>query len=94
MLSKGMPHIAIPITAETSSKVTSIAILAVPREQTKKSIVSDFLLPNLVIVAPKMTVSCPANTTAASGVGVLMHCTEAYPSNFFNPIITLLPVPL
>jgi alcohol dehydrogenase class IV len=92
VLGKGIPHIAIPTTAGTGSEVTNIAILAVPSEQTKKGIVSDYLLPNLAIVAPEMTVSCPANITAASGVDALVHCIEAYLSNFASPITNALAI--
>jgi alcohol dehydrogenase class IV len=92
VLGKGIPHIAIPTTAGTGSEVTNIAILAVPSEQTKKGIISDYLLPNLAIVAPEMTVSCPANITAASGVDALVHCIEAYLSNFSSPITNALAI--
>jgi alcohol dehydrogenase class IV len=89
---QGVPHIAIPTTAGTGSEVTNIAILAVTSEQTKKAIVSDFLLPVLAIVDPEMTVSCPAHVTAASGVDALVHAIEGYLSNFVSPITDALAV--
>lgn len=89
---KGVPHIAVPTTAGTGSEVTNIAILSVPSEQTKKGIVSDFLLPNLAIVAPEMTISCPRHITAASGVDALVHAIEAYLSNFSSPITDALAI--
>ncbi|WP_340676768.1 iron-containing alcohol dehydrogenase [Paraglaciecola sp.] len=92
VLEKGIPHIAIPTTAGTGSEVTNIAILSVPSEQTKKGIVSDFLLPDLAIVAPEMTVSCPSHITAASGVDALVHAIESYLSNFSSPITDALAI--
>ncbi|MEP4891275.1 MAG: iron-containing alcohol dehydrogenase [Aliiglaciecola sp.] len=90
--SRGIPHIAIPTTAGTGSEVTNIAILAVPSEQTKKGVVSDYLLPDVAIVAPEMTVSCPPHITAASGVDALVHAIEAYLSKFASPITDALAI--
>jgi alcohol dehydrogenase class IV len=92
VLERGVPHIAIPTTAGTGSEVTNIAILSVPSEHTKKGIVSDFLLPDVAIVAPEMTVSCPNHITAASGVDALVHAIEAYLSNFSSPITDALAI--
>lgn len=92
VVKRGIPHIAIPTTAGTGSEVTNIAILSVPSEQTKKGVVSDFLLPDLAIVAPEMTLSCPQHITAASGVDALVHAIEAYLSNFSSPITDALAI--
>ncbi|WP_339718971.1 iron-containing alcohol dehydrogenase [uncultured Paraglaciecola sp.] len=92
VVKRGIPHIAIPTTAGTGSEVTNIAILSVPSEQTKKGIVSDFLLPDLAIVAPEMTLSCPQHITAASGVDALVHAIESYLSNFSSPITDALAI--
>lgn len=82
----GAPLIAIPTTAGTGSEVTNIGILADTEQQTKKGIVSDHLLPDVAIVAPEMTLSCPRSVTAASGIDALVHAIEAYLSNFATPI--------
>lgn len=76
--SRDIPLIAIPTTAGTGSEVTNIAILSDPEDQLKKGIVSEYLLPDVAIVAAEMTVSCPANVTAASGIDALVHALEAY----------------
>ena len=75
---RSTPLIAIPTTAGTGSEVTNIAILSDPEEQLKKGIVSDFLLPDIAIVAPEMTVSCPKKITAASGIDAFVHALEAF----------------
>ncbi|MEH6528397.1 MAG: iron-containing alcohol dehydrogenase [Porticoccus sp.] len=89
---RGIPLIAIPTTAGTGSEVTNIAILSDPVAQIKRGIVSDFLLPDVAIVSPEMTLSCPSNVTAASGVDALVHAIEAYLSNFSSPITDALAI--
>lgn len=81
-----IPLICMPTTAGTGSEVTNIAILADTAAKVKKGIVSDFLLPDVAIVSPELTMSCPANVTAASGIDALVHAVEAYISNFASPI--------
>ena len=76
------PLICLPTTAGTGSEVTNIAILSDVNAQLKKGIVSNQLLPDVAIVAPELTVSCPPAVTAASGVDALVHAVESYLSNF------------
>nr|WP_300313739.1 iron-containing alcohol dehydrogenase [Halomonas sp.] len=83
---RNIPLIAIPTTAGTGSEVTNISILSDAEQQMKKGIVSDHLLPDVAIVAPEMSQSCPRSVTAASGVDALVHAIEAYLSNFATPI--------
>ncbi|QTF92908.1 iron-containing alcohol dehydrogenase [Halomonas sp. BM-2019] len=89
---RSIPLIAIPTTAGTGSEVTNIAILSDAEQQIKKGIVSDHLLPDVAIVAPEMTLSCPRSVTAASGVDALVHAIEAYLSNFASPITDALAI--
>lgn len=84
--------VAMPTTAGTGSEVTNIAILSDKAQQMKKGIVSDCLLPDVAIVAPELTLSCPRSVTAASGVDALVHAVEAYLSNFSTPITDALAV--
>ncbi|MFU8784933.1 iron-containing alcohol dehydrogenase [Aliidiomarina sp.] len=81
-----VPLICMPTTAGTGSEVTNIAILADAEAQVKKGIVSDYLLPDVAIVSPELTLTCPPTVTAASGVDALVHAIEAYISNFASPI--------
>lgn len=87
-----LPLLALPTTAGTGSEVTNIAILADTENQVKKGIVSDQLLPDVAIVSPEMTLSCPRGVTAASGVDALVHAIEAYLSNFASPITDALAI--
>ncbi|WP_411369038.1 iron-containing alcohol dehydrogenase [Pseudidiomarina salilacus] len=76
------PLICLPTTAGTGSEVTNISILADNEAQLKKGIVSNELLPDVAIVAPELTLSCPPSVTAASGVDALVHAVESYLSKF------------
>ncbi|MFK7700201.1 iron-containing alcohol dehydrogenase [Pseudomonas caspiana] len=75
---KGPPLIAIPTTAGTGSEVTNVAIFSDKLAQLKKGIVSDYLLPDVALVSPVMTLTCPRSVTAASGVDALVHAIESY----------------
>ncbi len=77
---KGLPIIAVPTTAGTGSEVTAIAIFANEKLNVKQGVVSGYLIPNIALVDPELTWSCPANVTAASGMDALIHCIEAYTS--------------
>lgn len=83
---KGASIIAIPTTAGTGSEVTNISILSDKEAQLKKGIVSDYLLPDVAIVAPEMTLTMPPSVTAASGIDALVHAIEAYISVNASPI--------
>ncbi|UZJ60928.1 iron-containing alcohol dehydrogenase [Pseudomonas sp. KU26590] len=83
---KGPPLIAIPTTAGTGSEVTNVAIFSDKQAQLKKGIVSDYLLPDVALVSPMMTLTCPRSVTAASGVDALVHAIEAYLSVNASPI--------
>lgn len=87
-----IPLICMPTTAGTGSEVTNISILLDVQAQIKKGIVSNELLPDVAIVAPELTLSCPAAITAASGVDALVHAVESYLSNFATDITRSLSI--
>ncbi|MGK9156184.1 iron-containing alcohol dehydrogenase [Acinetobacter radioresistens] len=76
--SRNIPLIVVPTTAGTGSEVTNVAILSDTENQMKQGIVSEYLLPDVAIVSPYMSISCPPSVTAASGVDALVHALEAY----------------
>ncbi|OIJ09333.1 alcohol dehydrogenase [Anaerobacillus arseniciselenatis] len=83
---RGLPVIAIPTTAGTGSEVTNISILSDKKEQLKKGIVSPYLLPDVALVSPEMTLTMPKSVTAASGIDALVHAIEAFISVNASPI--------
>jgi alcohol dehydrogenase class IV len=72
------PLVLIPTTAGTGSEVTAASVLSDPEQGTKFSILSNYLRPQLALVDPLLTVSCPPRVTAGSGIDALTHAIEAY----------------
>lgn len=75
---KGLPKILIPTTSGTGSEVTNISVLSL--ETTKDVVTHDYLLADIAIVDPELTISLPPKVTAATGVDALTHAIEAYVS--------------
>lgn len=75
---KGLPLIAVPTTAGTGSEVTAIAIFANEKLNVKQGVVSPHLIPNIALIDPQLTMSCPPGVTAASGMDAFIHNVEAY----------------
>ncbi|RKL68108.1 alcohol dehydrogenase [Salipaludibacillus neizhouensis] len=84
--SKGIPMVLIPTTAGTGSEVTPNAIVTLPKEELKVGVVSSYLLPDLVLLDPNLTISLPPHITAATGMDAFTHSFESYISNKANPL--------
>ncbi len=81
---KGLPTILIPTTSGTGSEVTNISVLSL--ETTKDVVTHDYLLADVAIVDPALTISLPPKVTAATGVDALTHAVEAYISVNASPV--------
>lgn len=77
---KGRPVIAMPTTAGTGSEVTPFTIITDTKRDLKMLIGSPFLMPEMAIVDPQLTVLLPPDVTAATGIDALTHAIEAYVS--------------
>lgn len=76
--------IAIPTTSGTGSEVTPFAVIS-DKENDKKYPLADYaIVPHVAIVDPKLVLTVPARPTAATGMDVLTHATEAYTSILAN----------
>jgi len=73
-----LPIICVPTTAGTGSEVTGAAVVTDHAQQMKVSTLSNFLRPRVAIVDPKLTLSCPPQVTADTGIDALTHAIEAY----------------
>lgn len=80
---KGLPKILIPTTSGTGSEVTNISVLSL--ETTKDVVTHDYLLADVAIVDPELTMSVPPRVTAATGIDALTHAVEAYLSVNASP---------
>ncbi|WP_342534910.1 iron-containing alcohol dehydrogenase [Lysinibacillus sp. FSL K6-1151] len=81
---KGLPKILIPTTSGTGSEVTNISVLSL--DTTKDVVTHDYLLADVAIVDPALTISLPPKVTAATGVDALTHAIEAYVSVNANEV--------
>ncbi len=81
---KGLPKILISTTSGTGSEVTNISVLSL--ETTKDVVTHDYLLADVAIVDPALTISLPPKVTAATGVDALTHAIEAYVSVNANEV--------
>lgn len=88
-----LPIIAIPTTSGTGSEVTPVAVVADPEHQLKVGISSPQLIPQVALVDPELTYTCPPSVTAFSGIDALTHAIEAYSSRARVPdLAVILPV--
>lgn len=80
-----VPMIAIPTTAGTGSEVTAFSVITDHSRNYKFTIVSNYLLPEYVILDTELITTVPKNTAAACGIDAMVHALEAYISLAASP---------
>jgi alcohol dehydrogenase class IV len=83
---RGKPTIIIPTTSGTGAEVTKHAIFLDREVNVKKAVASSALLPDVAIVDPMLTVTCPPRVTASAGIDAFIHAAEPFLSKNANPI--------
>ncbi|WP_266064576.1 iron-containing alcohol dehydrogenase [Brucella intermedia] len=73
-----IPVIAVPTTAGTGSEITPVAVLADPSRGTKVGISSPYLIAEVSVCDPELTITCPPSLTAVAGADALTHAIEAF----------------
>lgn len=80
------PHIAVPTTAGTGSEVTRYAVIK-DHEERRKLLFGDFyIIPDVAILDPALTVGLPPGVTAGTALDALTHAIEGMHSLQRNPI--------
>ena len=72
------PLICLPTTAGTGSEVSGSSVLTDTDRHMKVGILSNHLRPAVAVVDPRLTLTCPRQVTADSGIDALTHAIEAY----------------
>lgn len=78
LINSALPMIAVPTTAGTGSEVTRNAVIGVPEKQVKVSLRSTYLIPQIALVDPELTLSLPRAVTASTGMDALTQLIEPF----------------
>jgi len=82
------PFIAVPTTAGPGAEVTKNSVLEAGDR--KVSMRHPYMLPDVAVIDPELTLTMPKSVTAHTGLDALTQCIEPYVSNSSNPLVDAL----
>jgi alcohol dehydrogenase class IV len=80
------PMIAIATTAGTGSEVGRSTVIILKATDRKTVIFSPYLMPNVALADPELTLGMPPKITAGTGLDALTHNVEAYLALGYHPM--------
>ena len=86
------PHIVFPTTAGTGSETTIFAVIYDEDNKEKLAFADKYMLPNLAVLDPELTVSLPPKMTAATGMDALTHAVEAFVGVQASPLSDVMAI--
>ena len=81
-----LPTIMVPTTAGTGSEATKVSVVFNNNNGLKKSVYSPYMIADVAILDPQLTVSSPSRLTASTGMDALSHAVESYVSLNATPM--------
>ncbi|MDR2695590.1 MAG: iron-containing alcohol dehydrogenase [Deltaproteobacteria bacterium] len=87
---RGLPIMVVPTTAGTGSEATAVTIITDTERDIKMLIISPWIMPQVALLDPRLTLKMPRNITAATGLDALTHAIEAYVSRKAQPMTDVL----
>lgn len=80
------PFFVVPTTAGTGSEATLVSVIKDDDTGAKMPFVSHFLLPDVAVLDPRMTMSLPPKITAATAMDAMTHAVESFTCLAKNPV--------
>ncbi len=81
---------AVPTTAGTGTEATRNAVLTSPEHKVKVSLRHPSMVPRVVVLDPRLTLTVPPEVTATTGMDALCQLLESYTCRTPNPFTDVL----
>lgn len=81
--------VQVPTTSGTGSEAGTRALVTDAATLAKLAVQSEYMLADLAVVDPDLTLTVPRSVTVSTGVDALAHCVEAYTNKKAHPTIDL-----
>ncbi len=92
LLKPSLPYIAVPTTAGTGAEVTKNAVIYSKEKNVKRSMRSPYLIPDIALDDPQLTINLTKMQTAYSGMDALTQLIESYVSKKAQPVTSALSI--